>query len=147
MFAVAAESIGRADLVDDFDKFSRLDGFGIDGETLFEVDQMRGGKKTGSQPVAAEGFCQQPTDGAFSLGPCDMDHRRCQLGIFEQLQKISHPGELEVVFGAGAIGRLFKIDSVEQVVQGFLVAGVGSLHVRIIETMGGSAMRRRLIFP
>jgi hypothetical protein len=32
-------------------------------------------------------------------------------------------------------------------VQGFLVAWVGSLHVPIIETMGVSAMRRRLIFP
>ena len=38
MVAVAAESIGRSDLVDDFDKFSRLDGLGIDGEALFEVD-------------------------------------------------------------------------------------------------------------
>ena len=108
---------------------------------------MRRGKKAGSQPVATEGFGQQPTDGAFSLGPCDVDHRCCQLGVFEQLQKISHSGELEVVLGACAIGRLFEIDSVEQVVQGFLVAGVGSLHVRIIETMGVSAMRRRLFFP
>ena len=108
---------------------------------------MRRGKKAGSQPVATEGFGQQPTDGAFSLGPCDVDHRCCQLGVFEQLQKISHPGELEVVFGAVAIGRLFKIDAVEQEVQGFLVAWVGSLHVPIIETMGVSAMRRRLFFP
>jgi hypothetical protein len=54
---------------------------------------------------------------------------------------------LEVVLGAGAIGRFFEIDSVEQVAQGFLVASVGSLHVPIIETMGVSAMRRRLFFP